>query len=136
VGSFHSDDLFRPALTLSQVKVLSPTSLAYLGDAVYELFVRSHLLMPPRRIHDYHETVVSHVKAESQAALAQKLLPGLTDEEQDIFRRGRNAAIGKPKRVSLSVYQQATGLEALLGYLHLTNPSRLNEILDEFRKGQ
>ena len=125
--------IFTPSIALSQVKHLSPTALAYLGDAVFELFVRSQLLIPPRKIHHYHQSVVSHVRAEAQAALAQEILPLLTDEEQDIFRRARNSAVGKPKRVPLNVYQQATGFEAVLGYLHLTNQSRLAEILNQFR---
>lgn len=132
----HDGGVFQSAITLSQVKTLSPTALAYLGDAVFELFVRSQLLMPPRKINDYHQSVVAHVKAESQAQLAQVILPHLTEEEQTIFRRARNSAMGKPKRVPLNVYQQATGLEALLGYLHLTDPNRLAEVLTHFSRGQ
>ena len=122
--------LFDPDLTLQNVKSLSPAALAYIGDAVFELFVRSHLLMPARKIHDFHLDVVSHVKAEAQASLAQKIRPILSEDEENIFRRARNSAMGKPKRVSLQIYQQATGFEALLGYLYLTNQKRLEELLE------
>ena len=122
--------LFQPDLTLQNVKSLSPAALAYIGDAVFELFVRSRFLLPARKIHDFHLEVVSHVKAEAQASLVQKILPLLSSEEEDVFRRARNSAIGKPKRVSLQTYQQATGFEALFGYLYLTNQNRLEELFE------
>ncbi len=120
---------FRPSLSLSQARSLPAASLAYLGDAVFELFVRSQQLIPPRKIRDYHYGVVSQVRAETQAGIAQTVHPLLTEVEKDIFRRARNSAMGKPKRVPLAVYQQATGLEAVLGYLYLTDSLRLMEIL-------
>ena len=112
----------------SQIERLSPIALAYIGDAVYELFVRTNLLMPPKRMADYHSQVVTQVRAESQAVHLSVLLPHLTDSEQEILRRGRNACVSKPRRLSRQTYQQATGLEALIGYLHLTNPERLQEL--------
>ncbi|WP_144054407.1 Mini-ribonuclease 3 [Pleurocapsa sp. PCC 7319] len=114
---------------LSQIERLSPIALAYIGDAVYELFVRTNLLMPPKRMADYHSQVVTQVRAESQAVHLSFLLPYLTDSEKEILRRGRNACVSKPSRLSRHTYQQATGLEALIGYLHLTNPERLQELL-------
>ena len=125
--------LFQPHLTSQNIKSLSPSALAYVGDAVFELWVRSQLLLPARKIHDFHLEVVSQVKAEAQALLAQKMTPVLSEDEQEIFRRARNSASGKPKRVPLQIYQQATGFEAVLGYLYLTNQSRLEEILDMMR---
>jgi ribonuclease-3 family protein len=110
---------------------LSPASLAYIGDAVYELYVRTRYLLPPRRLADYHNRVVSQVRAESQAACLQVLEPHLTEEEREVLRRGRNAATGKPRRLSPELYQQATSLETLIGYLYLQNPQRLNELLEQ-----
>ena len=115
-------------LELAQVEQLSPIALAYIGDAVYELYIRVSLLMPPKRMANYHSQVVAQVRAESQAICLQTIEPYLTEQEKDILRRGRNACIGKPRRLSLRVYQQATSLETLIGYLHLTNPQRLSEL--------
>ncbi|KOR35673.1 hypothetical protein AM228_17180 [Planktothricoides sp. SR001] len=116
-------------LSKQQVNQLSPTALAYLGDAVYELYIRGLYLLPPKRQHSYHQEVVAQVRAETQAEHLRSLEPYLTDVEQDIIRRGRNAASGKPKRVSATVYQQATSLETLMGYLYLTDGDRLRQLL-------
>ncbi|HAC65651.1 MAG TPA: Mini-ribonuclease 3 [Cyanothece sp. UBA12306] len=110
---------------------LSPAFLAYLGDAVYELYIRTYYLLPPRRLVDYHNQVVSFVRAETQADLLEKLKPYLTDTEKEIVRRGRNAATGKPRRLSPEVYQKATSLETLIGYLYLNNQMRLNQLLEK-----
>ncbi len=113
------------------INQLSPVSLAYLGDAVYELYVRTALLLPLKRSHAYHQEVVSQVRAETQAQHLQILLPKLTDPELDWLKRGRNAAGNGPRRLDPQVYQQATSLETLIGYLYLTNPQRLQELLTE-----
>lgn len=107
----------------------SPAALAYVGDSIYELFIRNLYLNPPRRIGDYHRLVVEHVKAEAQARYLQNILVHLTPRELEILRQGRNAATTGPKRVSAQIYQQASSLEALLGYLYISQPSRLTEIL-------
>lgn len=117
------------ALTPEQVNTLSPVALAYIGDAVYELFVRGMFLFPPKRIQAFHQQVVSQVRAEQQAYQVQQLLPLLTDTERDLLRRGRNASSRGPRRVDSQIYQQSTGFEALVGYLYLTNPARLVELL-------
>ena len=111
------------------VEQLSPTALAYLGDVVYELYVRTYYLLPPKRIVDYHNQVVDKVRAEAQADCLQMLHPYLTVSEKEMLRRGRNAAGGKPRRLSPKTYQQATSLETLIGYLYLTDPRRLDELL-------
>lgn len=108
---------------------LSPAALAYLGDAVYELYVRSLYLLPPKRLQDYHAQVVERVRAESQAHCLQVLQPHLTETEHDILRRGRNVSTSKPRRVDPKTYQQATSLETLLGYLYLADQPRLVQIL-------
>lgn len=114
------------------VQTLSPAALAYLGDSVYELYIRSQYLMPPSRIRDYHQRVVACVRAETQAAFAMALLPYLSEAEKKILKQGRNAATGQPKRLSPEIYQQATALETLIGYLYLTDLERLQEILAYF----
>ncbi len=108
---------------------LSPTALAYIGDAVYELYIRTRFLMPPKRMTDYHSQVVAQVKAESQATHLAFLQPYFTHAEREILRRGRNACGSKPRRISGKIYQQASSLETLIGYLHLTDPQRLCELL-------
>jgi ribonuclease-3 family protein len=113
----------------SQIQQVSPASLAYLGDAVYELYVRSCYLLPPRRLSDFHNQVVAQVRAESQANHLRSLEPHLTKSELEILRRGRNAATGSSRRLDPKIYQQATSLETLMGYLYLTNPQRLTQLL-------
>jgi ribonuclease-3 family protein len=122
-------------LTEAQIQQLSPAALAYIGDGFYELHVRMQYLMPPKQSRLYHQQVVSQVRAERQAHYLQILDPLLTEEEQRIVKRGRNATKLKPKRLSPSVYQQATGFEALLGYLYLTNLDRLAELLQQLPLG-
>jgi ribonuclease-3 family protein len=111
---------------------LSPASLAYLGDAVYELYIRTYYLLPPQRLGDYHAQVVAKVRAEQQALYLEQLQPYLTDQEKDILRRGRNgAATSKPRRLTAQIYQQASSLETLFGYLYLQDPSRLHQLLEK-----
>lgn len=115
----------------SQINQISPASLAYLGDAVYELYIRTCYLMPPSRLSDYHNQVVSQVRAETQAHHLRSLKPHLTEAELAILRRGRNAATGNGRKIDPEIYSQATGLEALIGYLYLTDPQRLSQLLGQ-----
>ncbi len=124
---------FTVPLTVAQVQQLSPTALAYLGDAVYELYIRTYYLHPPKRSQTYHRLVVAQVRAESQALHLRSLTPHLNNTELEIVRRGRNATTGRPKRVEPEIYQQATSLETLIGYLYLTNQGRLNQLLQELK---
>jgi ribonuclease-3 family protein len=116
-------------ISLSQVQQISPTALAYLGDAIYELYVRMFYLLPLQRSGIYHRLVVEQVRAETQALHLRSLVPHLRDIELEIVRRGRNAATGRPKRLNPEIYQQATSLETLIGYLYLTDYQRLTELL-------
>lgn len=113
----------------SKIQQVSPASLAYLGDAVYELYIRTCYVLPPRRLRDYHHQVVAQVRAESQASHLRSLKPHLTESEIEILRRGRNAVTGCPQRLDPTTYQQATSLETLMGYLYLTDPQRLTQLL-------
>ncbi|MEY2984704.1 MAG: hypothetical protein RLZZ568_1321 [Cyanobacteriota bacterium] len=128
---FHAHPLWQPLPSTPipySPRSLSPSALAYLGDAVFELYVRCRYLFPPRRIHDLHCQVVAQVRAEQQAHLLADILPALTDVEKEWVRRGRNAA-STNRRASPQQYQAASGLETLLGYLYLTDPQRLDKLL-------
>jgi len=116
-------------LSVTQLNALPPITLAYIGDAVFELYVRSRLLLPTKRIRDYHTQVVANVKAEQQAQYIDILLPHLTDTEKDLLRRGRNAVSGRHRRADAQQYQKATGFEALLGFLYLSDQQRLFTLL-------
>ena len=108
----------------------SPVSaLAYIGDSIYEVQMRLHYLLPPRTAKQYHQLVVSQVRAEQQAKLLEKL--DLTDFESDLVRRGRNAAGSAPRKVDPNIYQKATGFEVLIGYLYLTDRDRLDQIFTQ-----
>lgn len=110
-----------------------PLILAYLGDAVYELYVRSRLVdLVPGNSSELHRRAVDYVRAPAQAGALESLLPHLTSEEKDIVRRGRNAKPGHiPRGAEPAEYHRSTGLEALVGHLFLTGQfDRLHEILD------
>ncbi|NJL85527.1 MAG: ribonuclease III [Leptolyngbyaceae cyanobacterium SM1_1_3] len=111
------------------VERLSPAALAYLGDAVYELYMRTCYLIPPRRIQAYHRLVVAQVRAEAQAQHLESLASHLTDAEKEILRRGRNATPKRRSRAAPEIYQQATSFETLIGYLYLTDIHRLKAVL-------
>ncbi|MBE9011678.1 ribonuclease III [Pseudanabaenaceae cyanobacterium LEGE 13415] len=118
-----------PAPSSSEIQRLSPAALAYLGDAVYELYIRRRCLLPPKRSEIYHQQVVSQVRAETQASHLRSLMPYLSESEHEFLKRGRNAALNRPKRLDPEIYQNATSLEALIGFLYLTDPKRLFELL-------
>jgi len=113
--------------------LLSPLTLAYVGDAVYELFVRERLLEEGHlRVHDLHKTAVGYVRASAQAAALAALMPELAADEQDVVRRGRNAkGHAAPPGSDPVEYSAATSFEALLGYLYLGGRrERLAELMD------
>ncbi|HHV62953.1 MAG TPA: ribonuclease III [Firmicutes bacterium] len=115
-------------------------ALAYIGDAVYELYIRTLLVYKGFTDVDLlHHKAVARVKAEAQARALDMLEPFLTDEEKDIVRRGRNAKGGRgPRRQGVIDYRYSTGFEALLGHLFLGgNIDRLTELLrkTEIREG-
>ncbi len=128
-SSVVSDEL--KSFLKAQIQQLPAAALAYLGDAVYELYVRTHFILPPKRSQIYHQHVVAQVRAERQAHHLLQLQPLLTDYEQGFLKRGRNAAAGKPKRVDAETYQQASSLETLVGYLYLTDPQRLAWLMQQ-----
>lgn len=115
------------------VNLMSPLTWAYVGDCVYELYVRTKLVdntnMKP---HALHVEAIKYVKAQAQAQILNKIHDNLTDEEKDIVRRGRNADNHHlPKNANVQDYMYSTAYEALIGYLYLTNQiERLKEILE------
>lgn len=98
----------------------SPAVLAYMGDAVFELLVRSSMVTSGnRKVKNLHLDTVEKVKAESQARAVRKLYRELNPDEQEIFRRGRNTKSTPPQNADIIDYKMSTGFEALMGYLYL-----------------
>ena len=124
-------DYFHLHASPDEIRAVSSLGLAHLGDGVFELMVRSWLVLQGKvTSRGLHKATVHFVAAPAQAALTEKILPVLTEEEQDVFRRGRNASPHTvPKAASREEYQTATALEALFGYLYLQGKTdRLNEL--------
>ena len=117
------------------IRTYSPLALAYIGDGIYELVVRTVIVEKAnRRNNDLHRMAVRYVKAENQAKMAETLKPLLSEEEGDVFRRGRNASPHSvAKNAKRSDYYKATGFEALMGYLYLTG--RTERMLELIRMG-
>lgn len=105
----------------TDIDLLSPLILAYIGDAAYELWVRKYLVAQGlTKVNTLHHQAVKYVNAETQSRLVSKLEKILTQEEVAILKRGRNAKSGRqPKSMDMIAYRRATGLEALVGYLYL-----------------
>ena len=106
---------------VSDLRLYSPLVLAYIGDAVYEVHIRKHLLQAGNQpVEKLHKAATRFVKASAQAAAAEYLHPQWTEEEQDIYRRGRNAKSHTiPKNADPGDYRKATGFEAVCGWLSL-----------------
>ena len=111
-----------PSLTPEEAQMLSPLQLAYVGDSVHALLVRAELAQKNWLVRDMHRAANQAVSAVSQARELQRILPLLSETEAGIVRRGRNAHPhhSAPKSASVGEYSEATGLEALLGYLFIT----------------
>lgn len=110
-------------------------TLAYIGDAVYELYVRQQMLKKSITAHTLHQLTVKRVNNNTQAALLLKLESELTELEQSIARRGRNAKGIVPKNADVQTYRKSTGMEALVGYLYLIkDEERLNWVLEQIEE--
>lgn len=107
--------------------------LAYLGDAVYELWVRKHLLEKgAEKVDEMHKKAVYYVQAKTQAGILKHLLAELDDTETDVVMRGRNAKGHYPRNIDVVTYRHATAFEALVGYWYLTDKkTRMKDILDK-----
>lgn len=112
---------------------LNPLTLAFIGDAVYELYIRNHILTLSCELspHKMHLETIKYVKAHAQSEFIKKLQEELTEQEVYFFKRGRNAKSGTvPKNADVQEYRFATGFECLIGYLYLTEQrDRLDYIL-------
>lgn len=122
-------------LTPREARMLGPIRLAYIGDSVHGLLVRTELLLTGAKAHDVHVAAVARVNASAQAAAMARVEPLLTEDEADVVRARRNAHHAVPKRADPADYARATALEALLGYLYLTGQAeRLQTLYDAMRE--
>lgn len=118
--------------SIEECKMLSPLVWAYIGDSVYEMFIRTYLVNNSNaKPHKLHIESIKYVKAKAQADILLKIEDKLTEEEKDIVRRGRNTENHHvAKNSNVADYSKATAFEALIGYLYLTKQDeRLEEIL-------
>ena len=112
---------------------MSPLSLAYIGDAVFEVYIRSYIMkdvnMPVSKL---HKAATRYVKATAQANIIKNISDSFTDEEMSVYKRGRNAhSYTSAKNADIVDYRMATGLEALIGYLYIKKETkRLEEIIE------
>ena len=144
IGLIRLQNYFEPNMTPKQINAMSALALAHIGDAVFELLVRSWLCDSGKRSRlcirggstngKLHHDTVAQVCAGAQAALADRMLPALTGEEAAYYRRGRNAhPHGIPKNATPAQYAKATGVEALFGALFLLGRmQRANELFAAF----
>ena len=117
---------------IDRVNTMSPLTWAYIGDAVYETYIREHLINTTNlKPHRLHVEAIKFVSAKAQAQILERIQNTLTDEEKEIVRRGRNTQNHHlPKNADPADYMHATSFEALIGYLYLTKQNeRLQEVL-------
>ena len=127
-------DFLQTPVSKDRAKQMNPVTLAYVGDAVYTLLIRTRLTLESgERAGEIERRVTDVVSAHGQSIALEKILPLLTEEESDIFHRGRNAKKAtKSKNASAGEYARSTGFEALVGYLYLTGQrARIEELLSE-----
>lgn len=121
-----------PALPDKDPRQTAPLVLAYIGDTVYDLYMRTHLVLKTdATAHGLHLAAAKLVCAAAQANAYRRIADTLTEEETAVFKRGRNAHMGTvPKHASIADYRAATGLEALMGYLYLSGrDERIEELI-------
>ena len=131
------ENYFAPALTADQLRSISSIGLAHMGDAVFEILVRTWLCEQGKATgKGLHQATIRMVCAESQAEKAEKILPLLTEEELAVFKRGRNAQVHSiPPHASRAQYSTATAVEALFGWLYLSGQkNRAAELFGEMMK--
>lgn len=125
------ENLFQIKLDNRQINGISNLALAHIGDGVFDLLCRTYLCCTgDKRVKNLHRDTVQMVKAPAQAKYADKLLPHLTEQEQDWYRRGKNAHThAAPKAATPQEYAKATGLETLFGALYLSGQQeRINQL--------
>ena len=119
---------------ITDIRLMNPLTWAYIGDNVYELFIRTYLINTTNlKPHKLHIESIKYVKASAQANILKNIYEDLTEEEKEIVRRGRNAENHHvPKNSNVQEYMYSTAFEALIGYLYLTKQNkRLKEILNK-----
>lgn len=124
---------YLPDDTIAQPNLYSPLTLAFVGDSVYELYVRTRLMQKGSlQAGKLHKLAIHFVKASAQAQSVGNIMDKLTEEELAVYKRGRNAKSNTvPKNADVSEYRMATGFEALLGYLYLDEQAqRLHELME------
>ena len=123
------------ALGNTDIKTYSPLTLAYIGDAVYEIVIRTILVEKGNaQVNKLHQRASKLVKAPAQSEIIEKLKEDLTEEELAVYKRGRNAkSYTMAKNATMSDYRRATGFEALMGYLYLTE--QWERMLQLIKKG-
>jgi ribonuclease III family protein len=128
-------NMLKGKFTPEQVKQLNPLVLALVGDAIYEVFIRACLVERNRdmNVHKIHIKTVAFVKAHAQSEYMKLLIEELSEEELGIFKRARNSKSGTiPKNADLNEYKWATGFEAFVGFLYLSEKNeRLNYIFEK-----
>lgn len=128
---FH---IIKQNMDLEEINITdySPLTLAYIGDGIYEVIVRTVIVDEAnRQVNKIHKSASNLVKAETQAKMIHYIMDDLSEEEVKIYKRGRNAkAVTRAKNASMSDYRTATGFEALMGWLYLTGQSeRMMELI-------
>lgn len=107
---------------------------AYIGDCVFELFIREIVINKTQKQDMMHKMSTKYVNAQAQADFLEKIIEKLTEEELEIQKRGRNLKITINKKSNPKIHSLATSFEVLIGYWYLNNKTRLQEILDEIKK--
>ncbi|MGL5694209.1 MAG: Mini-ribonuclease 3 [Peptostreptococcaceae bacterium] len=119
----------------SEILTISPLVLAYLGDTVFESHVREYLIRKNinKKVNDLHKTAIKYVNAKAQAMVIHAIEEELTEDEERIYKRGRNQkSHTSPKNADIIDYKHATGFEALIGYLYLNGEmDRLKSIISK-----
>jgi ribonuclease-3 family protein len=119
----------KQTISCAEAKLIPPRQLAHLGDAVFALFEREREVISAINVKQMHERVTARSSATAQAELLEKILPALSEDEQDIVRRARNIKAPSGRSGGQLIYRNATSFEALIGYLYLTSSERLEELL-------
>jgi ribonuclease-3 family protein len=129
------DDLRMKEFSKEEARLLNPLQLALIGDGVYEIFIRNYILTKNSALsaNKIHINAIKYVKAKSQADIMHEIEKDLDEEEEGIYKRGRNAKSQTvPKNADVRDYRMATGFEALVGYLYLIgNRERLKAIFNQ-----
>ena len=129
------DDLRMREFSKDEARMLNPLQLAIIGDGIFEVFIRTHILTKNTALsaNKIHVKAIGYVKAKSQSCIMHEIEEFLTEEEDAVYKRGRNAKSPTvPKNADVRDYRMATGFEALVGYLYLTgNKQRLEFVFNK-----